>query len=85
VREEMVEFMLRISRDEGAATKARIEAYTWLADRGFGRPTQIEVRFSGDDVVTPHELATELSRDELNLMIEEVQARIRAKGRRPCG
>jgi hypothetical protein len=80
--EEMVEYMLRVARDEGETTKARSEAYTWLADRGFGKPTQTEVRFSGDtmtqsEVVT--ELATRCSRDELEAMIEDVQERIRQK------
>jgi Family of unknown function (DUF5681) len=32
--EEMVEYMLRVARDEDEATKVRVEAYTWLADRG---------------------------------------------------
>ena len=53
--------MLRVARDETEATKARFEAYTWLADRGFGKPTQTEVRFSGDAMTeseTVRELAT---------------------------
>jgi hypothetical protein len=44
----MFEYMLRVARDEGEATKARIDAYTWLADRGFGKPTQTEVRFTAE-------------------------------------
>jgi hypothetical protein len=78
--EEMVEYMLRVGRDESEGTKVRIDAYTWLTDRGFGKPTQTEVRFSGDGGVTVNELATELSREELDLMIEDVQARIAARG-----
>jgi hypothetical protein len=79
--EEMVEYVLRVARDESETTKARIDAYTWLADRGFGKPTQTEVRFSGDGGVTVNELATVLSREELDLMIEDVQERIRKR----CG
>jgi hypothetical protein len=80
--EEMVEYMLRVARDEDEATKVRVEAYTWLADRGFGRPTQAEVRFSGDAMTeseTVRELATRFSRDELDAMIENVQERIRRR------
>jgi hypothetical protein len=75
----MVEYMLRVARDETETTKARIESYTWLADRGFGKPTQTEVRFSGDGGVTVNELATELSREEVDLMIEDLQERIRKR------
>jgi hypothetical protein len=81
--EEMVEHMLRVARDEDEGTKVRVEAYTWLADRGFGRPTQTEVRSRGDGGVTVNELATTCSREELELMIEDVQERIRQKGGDP--
>jgi Family of unknown function (DUF5681) len=81
--EEMVEYMLGVARDEGEITKARMEAYTWLADRGFGKPTQTEVRFSGDGGVAVNELATTCSREELDLMIEDVQERIRQEGGDP--
>jgi hypothetical protein len=84
--EEMVEYMLRVARDESETTKARSEAYTWLADRGFGRPTQTEVRFSGDAMTeseTIRELATRCSKAELDAMIEDVQERIRQKGGDP--
>jgi hypothetical protein len=55
----------------------------WLADRGFGKPTQTEVRFSGDGGVTVNELATTCSREELELMIEDVRERIRQRGGDP--
>jgi hypothetical protein len=35
VTEELVDYMLRVFRDEGESTK-RVEAASWLADRGFG-------------------------------------------------
>jgi hypothetical protein len=78
----MVEYMLRVARDEAEGSKTRIEAYTWLSDRGFGKPTQTEVRFSGDAMTeseTVRELATRFSRDELDAMIENVQERIRRR------
>jgi hypothetical protein len=81
--DEMVEYMLRVARDETEPSKARIDAYTWLADRGFGKPTKTEVRFSGDGGVTVNELATVLSREELDVMIEDVQERIRQRGGDP--
>ena len=37
---ELTDFVLSVFRGEnGASTKERVEAATWLADRGFGRPT----------------------------------------------
>ena len=40
--EELVAFMLRVFRGEldGVKLKERLEAATWLADRGFGKPVQ---------------------------------------------
>jgi hypothetical protein len=83
--EEMVEFMLRVARDDSETTKARSEAYTWLADRGFGKPTQTEVRFSGD-TMTSSEVVTELaglSRETLDLMIADAEERLRLAGGDP--
>jgi hypothetical protein len=42
-----------------------------------------EVRFSGGDVVTPNELAATFSREKLELMIEDVEERLRQAGRLP--
>ena len=37
---ELTDFVLRVFRGEnGASTKERMDAATWLADRGFGKPT----------------------------------------------
>jgi Family of unknown function (DUF5681) len=83
--EEMVEYMLGVARDEAEASKTRIDAYTWLSDRGFGKPTQTEVRFTGDTLTTS-EAVTELaglSRETLDLMIEDAEERIRQKGGDP--
>jgi hypothetical protein len=42
--------MLRVFRGEadGARLRDRLEAATWLADRGFGKPTQA-MELSGKD------------------------------------
>jgi hypothetical protein len=34
--------MLAVFRDEGEPTRTRVEAATWLADRGFGKPMQLQ-------------------------------------------
>ena len=36
---ELTDFVLRVFRDENASNKERMDAATWLADRGFGKPT----------------------------------------------
>ena len=37
---ELADFVLSVFRGEnGASTKERMDAATWLADRGFGKPT----------------------------------------------
>jgi hypothetical protein len=49
--EELVRFMLRVFRGNLAGTKVRLEdrmaAATWLADRGFGKPSQVQL-LTGD-------------------------------------
>jgi hypothetical protein len=48
--EHLVEFMLRVFRGEvdDASLRHRMEAATWLADRGFGKPIQA-LEHSGRD------------------------------------
>lgn len=48
--EQLVTFMLRVFRGEadGVKLRDRIEAATWLADRGFGKPIQA-LEHSGRD------------------------------------
>jgi hypothetical protein len=48
--EQLVDFMLRVFRGEVAEAKLRdqMEAATWLADRGFGKPVQA-LEHSGKD------------------------------------
>jgi hydroxylamine reductase (hybrid-cluster protein) len=38
-RNELVEVVLGVLRDQNASNRERMEAATWLADRGFGKPT----------------------------------------------
>ena len=35
---ELVEVVLGVLRDQNASNRERMEAATWLADRGFGKP-----------------------------------------------
>jgi hypothetical protein len=35
---ELTDFVLSVFRDENATNKERMDAATWLADRGFGKP-----------------------------------------------
>ena len=36
---ELTDFVLSVFRDKNASNKERMDAATWLADRGFGKPT----------------------------------------------
>jgi Family of unknown function (DUF5681) len=46
---ELVDYMLSVFRDGHESTKSRVQAATWLADRGFGKPTQTQaVELSAD-------------------------------------
>ncbi|MQF64295.1 hypothetical protein FIM03_03240 [SAR202 cluster bacterium AD-802-L14_MRT_200m] len=38
---ELVEVVLSVLRDENASNRERMEAATWLADRGFGKPAPV--------------------------------------------
>ena len=48
--DELVAFVVRVFRGEveGVKLRDRLEAATWLADRGFGKPTQ-GVELAGKD------------------------------------
>ena len=35
---DLTDFVLSVFRDENATNKERMDAATWLADRGFGKP-----------------------------------------------
>ena len=38
---ELVEVVLGVLRDQTASNRERMEAATWLADRGFGKPAPV--------------------------------------------
>ena len=38
---ELVEVVLNVLRDENASNRERMEAATWLADRGYGKPAPV--------------------------------------------
>jgi hypothetical protein len=46
--EELADFMLSVLRDDSEPTRTRMEAASWLADRGFGKPTMRQ-ELSGPD------------------------------------
>ena len=61
--DDLVDLALSVLRDKEAGYRVRLEAATWLADRGFGRPVQ-ETKLTGIeggtivvrlDLVTPPE------------------------------
>ena len=38
---ELIEVVLAVLRDQNASNRERVEAATWLADRGFGKPAPV--------------------------------------------
>jgi hypothetical protein len=68
--EELVDYMLEVLRDERQSTKTRVEAASWLADRGFGRPQQTTLVGTADEQATPSPYA--------GMSAEELRARLRA-------
>jgi hypothetical protein len=68
--EELVDFMLGVFRAEGESTKTRVEAASWLADRGFGRPQQTTLVGAADEQATPSPYA--------NMTAEELRAKLRS-------
>jgi hypothetical protein len=54
--DDLVTFVVRVFRGEveGVKLRDRLEAATWLADRGFGKPTQgVEVAGKDGDALVP--------------------------------
>jgi hypothetical protein len=73
--DELVEFMVRVFRDEDAPRRDRIAAVEWLADRGWGKaalPIRQEVDVPTD---SPFDQLTDEERDAV---IQAVRRRIRA-------
>jgi hypothetical protein len=48
----IADFMLAVMTDTGRRIDQRMEAATWLADRGFGKPAQM-LATAGDEGVPP--------------------------------
>ena len=67
--EELVDYMLRVFRAEGESTKTRVEAASWLADRGFGRPQQTTLVGTADEEASSSPYA--------HLSDEELKAKLR--------
>ena len=56
---ELVDYMLGVFRDESESTRTRVEAASWLADRGFGKPQQTSLIASVDAAQQEPELTHE--------------------------
>jgi hypothetical protein len=63
--EELVEYMLGVFRDPAAPRRDRTAAATWLADRGFGRPTQTVLNTPAAPQVSSREDVRSLADEEL--------------------
>jgi hypothetical protein len=46
--DEILEYVLDIARNEDLKPEVRLQALTWLSDRGFGKPTQTLELGGGD-------------------------------------
>jgi hypothetical protein len=71
--EELVEYMLGVFRDEGESTKTRVEAASWLADRGFGRPQQTTLIEEAEPAIMPSELDEEEIAAEMRRRLRELE------------
>jgi Family of unknown function (DUF5681) len=56
---ELVDYMLGVFRNESESTRTRVEAASWLADRGFGKPQQTSLIASVDAAQQQPELTRE--------------------------
>lgn len=76
---ELVEFALKVMRDDGEDMRAREYAHQWLSDRSLGKPLQsVDVLLAEEQ--TPEQLALldalRLSPHERRLRIEELKVRM---------
>jgi hypothetical protein len=71
--EELVDYMLRVFRAESESTKTRVEAASWLADRGFGRPQQTTLVGTADAQASVSPYA-DLSDEELEERLAQLRA-----------
>jgi hypothetical protein len=77
--EELVEVMLGVLRDASAARKDRMQAATWLADRGFGKPVQTISAEVDEAEQRRLELAS-MPDPELERQVAEIEKRLGLKG-----
>ena len=67
--EELVDYMLGVFRDLAAPARDRTAAATWLADRGFGRPTQTVLNTPVAPKVSSREDVRSLTDEQLVALI----------------
>jgi hypothetical protein len=65
--------MLRVFRDAGESTKTRVEAASWLADRGFGRAQQTTLVGEAEPAIVPSEISEEELAAELRRRLREIE------------
>jgi hypothetical protein len=66
---ELVEFALKVFRDENTTDKSREWAHEWLSDRGFGKPMQ-----AVDMTVNDNNEMSSKPLDYANLTIPQLEA-----------
>jgi hypothetical protein len=71
--EELVDYRLGVFRDEGESTKTRVEAASWLADRGFQRPQQTTLVGEAEPEIMPSELNEEELAAEMRRRLRELE------------
>ena len=82
--EELVRFMLRVFRGKVSGVKVRLEdrmaAATWLADRGFGKPSQFQQPMGDGDAIQLEAMkrAAELFRSRVLSLVAHYDSPARA-------
>lgn len=78
---ELFEFMLRLFRGEhGEDLRMRADAATWLADRGFGKPTHVPAVDDDCQQCAAHDVEMAIESEKLmktiDLMIERMDVEL---------
>lgn len=74
---ELVKFMLALFRGEhGADLRTRAEAATWLADRGFGKPTQSSANGDGCPRCAAFDIEMVTAKEQLSEKIASMRERM---------
>jgi len=74
IQELIDDFVLSVFRDENASNKERMYAATWLADRGFGKPTVNADAQSWASVTSPSSLVTMTQEATRSTICPEIDA-----------